>query len=180
MLQQSAMEAVRQWGYRPYLLDGKPVQVETTINVIYTLGDTHPAEAAPEVGSASPAADIPSAKNPAPPWDTPPAPIYSPEPVYPPEAHAAHQEGVVLVKTKIDAKGHPAVLEVSGPKVFQKSAREAIKKYTFHPATKNGQSIEATVTIEVNFRLYGKKSKFDETAVPSLGSASVPTPGPKS
>ncbi len=39
MLQQSAMEAVRNWRYRPYLLNGEPVEVETTINVIYTLGD---------------------------------------------------------------------------------------------------------------------------------------------
>ena len=38
MLQQSAMEAVRTWRYRPYLLNGEPVEVETTINVIYTLG----------------------------------------------------------------------------------------------------------------------------------------------
>ncbi|HKS74825.1 MAG TPA: energy transducer TonB, partial [Terriglobales bacterium] len=38
MLQQSALEAVRTWRYRPYLLNGEPVEVETTINVIYTLG----------------------------------------------------------------------------------------------------------------------------------------------
>lgn len=36
-LQQSAMDAVRQWTYKPYLLNGKPIEVKTTINVIYTL-----------------------------------------------------------------------------------------------------------------------------------------------
>jgi TonB family protein len=36
-LQQSAMDAVRQWEYQPFLLNGNPVEVETTINVIYTL-----------------------------------------------------------------------------------------------------------------------------------------------
>ena len=36
-LQQSALDAVRQWTYKPYLLDGKPVDVKTTINVTYTL-----------------------------------------------------------------------------------------------------------------------------------------------
>jgi len=36
-LQQSALDAVRQWTYKPYLLNGDPVEVETTINVIYTL-----------------------------------------------------------------------------------------------------------------------------------------------
>jgi len=37
MLQQAALDAVRTWRYRPYLLDGQPVEVETTVNVIFTL-----------------------------------------------------------------------------------------------------------------------------------------------
>ncbi|HEY9126741.1 MAG TPA: M56 family metallopeptidase [Acidobacteriaceae bacterium] len=37
-LQQSALDAVRQWKYRPYLLNGNPIEVESTINVIYSLG----------------------------------------------------------------------------------------------------------------------------------------------
>ena len=39
MLQDSALSAVRSWRYRPYLLNGEPVEVETTVNVIFTLGD---------------------------------------------------------------------------------------------------------------------------------------------
>jgi TonB family protein len=37
-LQQSALDAVRQWTYKPFLLNGAPVEVETTISVIYSLG----------------------------------------------------------------------------------------------------------------------------------------------
>lgn len=36
-LQQSALDAVRQWVYKPYLANGAPVEVTTTINVIYWL-----------------------------------------------------------------------------------------------------------------------------------------------
>lgn len=36
MLQQSALDAVKSWRYRPYLLDGKPVEVDTTLNVVFT------------------------------------------------------------------------------------------------------------------------------------------------
>jgi TonB family protein len=36
-LQQSALDAVRQWIYKPFLLNGDPIEVKTTITVIYTL-----------------------------------------------------------------------------------------------------------------------------------------------
>jgi outer membrane biosynthesis protein TonB len=36
-LQQSSLDAVSQWTYKPYLLNGDPIEVETTINVIYSL-----------------------------------------------------------------------------------------------------------------------------------------------
>jgi len=38
ILQPAALDAVSQWRYRPYLLNGQPVEVETTVNVIFTLG----------------------------------------------------------------------------------------------------------------------------------------------
>jgi TonB family protein len=36
-LRQSALDAVKQWVYKPYLLNGQPVEVETTITVTYSL-----------------------------------------------------------------------------------------------------------------------------------------------
>lgn len=38
MLAQAALDAVRQWRYRPYVLDGEPVEVETQITVNFVLG----------------------------------------------------------------------------------------------------------------------------------------------
>ncbi len=37
MLVPAALAAVRQWRYKPYLLNGQPVEVETTITVIFSL-----------------------------------------------------------------------------------------------------------------------------------------------
>jgi periplasmic protein TonB len=37
MLVPAALSAVRQWRYKPYLLNGQPVEVETTVTVIFTL-----------------------------------------------------------------------------------------------------------------------------------------------
>jgi peptidyl-prolyl cis-trans isomerase A (cyclophilin A) len=36
-LQQAALDAVKTWVYKPYLLNGEPVEVGTTINVIFSL-----------------------------------------------------------------------------------------------------------------------------------------------
>lgn len=36
MLAPAAINAVKQWRYRPYLLNGQPVEIETTITVIST------------------------------------------------------------------------------------------------------------------------------------------------
>jgi protein TonB len=38
MLQQAALDAVRNWRYKPYLLNGDPVEVDTQVNVIFSLG----------------------------------------------------------------------------------------------------------------------------------------------
>jgi protein TonB len=38
LLMKAAQDAVREWRYQPTLLNGEPVEVETTISVIFTLG----------------------------------------------------------------------------------------------------------------------------------------------
>ena len=38
LLVQAALDAVKQWRYQPTLLNGVPVEVDTTIDVIFTLG----------------------------------------------------------------------------------------------------------------------------------------------
>jgi protein TonB len=37
MLAPAAIEAVKQWKYKPYILNGEPVEVETQITVNFTL-----------------------------------------------------------------------------------------------------------------------------------------------
>ena len=38
MLRQAALDAVKQWKYRPYLLNEQPIEVETTITIVFNLG----------------------------------------------------------------------------------------------------------------------------------------------
>ena len=39
MLQQPALDAVKQWVYWPFFMDGEAVEVSTKINLIFNLGD---------------------------------------------------------------------------------------------------------------------------------------------
>jgi periplasmic protein TonB len=34
----AAMDAVKEWRYKPTMLNGEPVEVDTTIDVVFTLG----------------------------------------------------------------------------------------------------------------------------------------------
>jgi protein TonB len=38
LLMKSAMDAIKQWRYKPTMLNGEPVEVDTTISVVFTLG----------------------------------------------------------------------------------------------------------------------------------------------
>jgi TonB family protein len=67
LLMRAAMDAVRQWRYTPFLLNGQPVEVDTSIDVKFSLassasGEAPSAPAGPKSESASPtsAASIPS------------------------------------------------------------------------------------------------------------------------
>jgi protein TonB len=37
MLRQAALDAVRNWRYKPFKLNNQPVEVETTVNVVFAL-----------------------------------------------------------------------------------------------------------------------------------------------
>jgi TonB family protein len=42
LLMKASMEAVRKWRYEPILLNGEPVTVDTTVSVVFTLGNAPP------------------------------------------------------------------------------------------------------------------------------------------
>jgi TonB family protein len=42
ILQQAAIDAVKQWEYEPWMLDGAPIEVETTIKLPFSLADISP------------------------------------------------------------------------------------------------------------------------------------------
>jgi periplasmic protein TonB len=85
-----------------------------------------------------------------------PHPIYDPDPEYSDEARKAKYQGNVVLRAVIAADGRPRGLQVVrslGMGLDQK-ALDAVSKWRFSPAVKDGRPVAVQVDIEVAFRLY--------------------------
>jgi TonB family protein len=151
----SALDAVKQWKYKPYLLNGQPTEVETTINVNYSLGESASAMPPPQETAAEAAPPATTMSDGA----TPPKLIYSVEPEYTPEAKAAKKMGTVLVNLIVDAQGEPENVHVvrglgKDGNGLDAKAVEAVRRYRFKPAMRDDQPVATSINVEVNFRIF--------------------------
>jgi TonB family protein len=72
------------------------------------------------------------------------------------EARRAKYQGVCLIQLIVDVHGdplNPRVQRALGMGLDEK-AMEAVRKYKFKPAMKDGKPVPVMITVEVNFRLY--------------------------
>jgi TonB family protein len=82
--------------------------------------------------------------------------IYSPVPEYSDEARKTKHQGTVVVQAIIGVDGLPRDLHVqrSLGMGLDEKALEAVRKWRFEPAMKDGSPVNVRVSIEVNFHLY--------------------------
>jgi len=85
-----------------------------------------------------------------------PKPITTPEAEYSPEARRNKISGECLISVFVDVFGlpeYPMIVRPLEPSLDQK-ALEAVSRYRFRPAMRNGiEPVPTMVTVEVNFRL---------------------------
>jgi protein TonB len=75
-------------------------------------------------------------------------------PVYPALARSARVQGTVRFTALIAKDGTVQNLQlISGPPMLIQAATEAVKKWVYRPALLNGEPVEITTQIEVNFTL---------------------------
>jgi TonB family protein len=154
----AALEAVRRWTYKPYLLNGDPTEVETTITVNFSLSPSPQPEPSP--------APNPSALNPQPSAPSnqvlhigggvkPPVVIHTAEPEYSLQAKDAKFSGNVRVYLQVDTNGHTShVRVVKGVGMgLDEKAVEAVSQYRFKPATLGGKPVPVDLYIDVNFQI---------------------------
>jgi TonB family protein len=88
------------------------------------------------------------------PAPTPAELIQKVQPVYPPLAHQARIQGVVVLKAVIAKDGTVQSLELeSGHPMLVKAAMDAVKQWRFKPYMVNGVPVEVQTKINLNFRL---------------------------
>jgi TonB family protein len=150
-----ALVAVKQWKYRPYLVNGAPEPVMSTVSVNFTLED-----AATGTGeqSQTPLIRLNSDKMAA-------NVIYRVEPVYPPEAKQKGVEGEVVFEVTINEQGEVSDVQVlSGNAMLVSAAYEAVRQWRYTPVLLNGDPIRAKSTVTIRFTL--EKNRTSASEVP--------------
>lgn len=154
-LRGATLDAVRQWTYKPYLLNGVPTEVDTKISINYTL-DAKAADA--EAGSAIEPEPVPPAES------VKHIPRISSgmmqkmvlkkvPPVYPNSARERGIQGTVVLHVLVGKQGHVEKLEaISGPKELQGAAVDAVRQWTYRRYLLNGEPSEVETTVAVNFK----------------------------
>ncbi len=86
---------------------------------------------------------------------TAPTVLYKVEPEFSEEARKAKYQGTVLMTIEVGEDGKPHRLRIlrSLGLGLDEKAIEAVSRWIFKPAQRNGRPIRAAATIEVNFRL---------------------------
>lgn len=85
-----------------------------------------------------------------------PRALDTPDPEYSEEARKAKYQGTVVLWLIVDESGNPREIKIArslGMGLDQK-AIEAVRRWKFEPAMKDGRPVAVQINVEVNFRLY--------------------------
>jgi TonB family protein len=164
ILTAAAIEAVKQWRYRPFVVNGNPVAVVGMVRLHFTLTEND------TVGFVREPAPL-QAMTPASVEGTAPKIAFPTRvrissgvrqgllitkvvPEYPEEARQAQTQGTVILRVRIDKEGNVVNLElVSGHPMLAPAAIEAVRQWKYRPYLLNGTAVEVDTEVRVNFVL---------------------------
>ncbi len=171
LLQQAAIDAVKQWRYSPTLLNGEPVPVMATVTVVFRLKDdaarmenlnlnmrtvssgsaqpvpgqfANPEAKPPHTSAYRVNGDVQESKL-----------IYKVNPVYPEQAKAERMEGPVHLQVTINEEGLVSGIIVSpgNYEVLEEAAIDAVKQWKYSPTLMNGEPVPVFADVTVVFQL---------------------------
>jgi TonB family protein len=139
LLDQAAIDAVRQWVYTPMIIDGQPKEAIFTITVRFNLNGKGKKDAEGKTSTGD--VLIPTL-------------IKKVDPVYPEAARQAGVQGLVLLEATTDEKGNVAAIRVlqSIPELDQ-AAIDALKQWKYEPFIIEGKPKGVVFTVTIQFKL---------------------------
>jgi TonB family protein len=167
ILSPAAVEAVKQWEYKPYLLNGEPVEVESRVTVNFTLAGNPPAEGV--VGDMP--GGVPHGEEGGIISNVPVEPdrpgvvhvsrgvmagllVSKVPPDYPADAKQARIQGTVVMRVIVDKEGNVANIQlISGHPILAPAAIDAVRLWKYRPYLLNGMPVEVETQVAVNFTL---------------------------
>jgi TonB family protein len=145
LLDQAAIDAVKQWKYEPLIINGKARQVIFTVTVRFMLKEGDQAKTIEKfaAGAVKAAGEI-----------QPPKLIKEVAPVYPEVARVAGVQGVVILSVKADETGKivDAMILRSIP-LLDQAAIDAVKQWVYEPTIIDGKAVPIVFTVTVRFQL---------------------------
>jgi TonB family protein len=142
-LDDAAMAAARDWRFRPAIKNGIAVPVWVTLEISFRM-DRQDRFGAGAYTARTPGLVLPTA-------------IRTAQPQYTSEAMADHLQGLVEIEAVVEADGTVGEARItrSLDKVdgLDEQAMLALGKWTFRPATLNGQPVRAVVTMTFTFKM---------------------------
>lgn len=165
-LADAAVDAVRDWKFDPYMQNGQPIKVQQNLTFNFVLGNKvaqldpkfPPPSAVPQPSSSALSAPQTTREKAFRVGGevTAPKPIYAPDPAYDKGARKAKYQGTCLLSVVVGADGQPhdiKVVRALGQGLDAKAV-EAVAKWKFEPATRNGEPVAVLINVEVTFHLY--------------------------
>ena len=152
-LAESAVRSARRWRCVPHYVGEKPVETQSIVSFNFKISEA----GQPDVSvtyKAPPDPPTSEIAKPGPGISAPKA-IYAPDPDYSAEAQQAKYEGVCVLALIVGADGYPRDIKVSRTlgKGLDEKAIEAVQRWRFLPARKNGVPVAVVINVEVQFRL---------------------------
>jgi TonB family protein len=169
VLADAALEAVRQWRYQPSKINGEPVEAQHEIVITFKkdkdkdggavylgaddLSPDVPLEPPPDIAERLAAGEFFSGGG----RDvTHPQLTYNLDPEYSETARRAKYQCTNVLSLIVGAEGLPLsiwVVKPCGEGLDEKSIA-AIQRWTFRPATKDGEPVAVFINVETSFHLY--------------------------
>ena len=142
VLDNEAIEALKQWRFTPGSRDGKPVPVMVSVEMSFSTQKKGLLLDSPDVFKPGAGVTLPKV-------------ISEARPNYPEEAQARGMHGTVLLSCVVLTDGTVGSLRVNRgiDTALDDEAMKALKQWRFKPGSKDGKAVPVQIDVEISFGL---------------------------